>query len=70
MNRSTRGMLALFSLVILAAGCGPAAQQQGDLSGRPVNAVATTGMIGDLVAGIGGDRVQVTFEVRPSGKEI
>jgi manganese/zinc/iron transport system substrate-binding protein len=65
MNRSTSRALALLSLLLFAAGCGPAQQGQGDVSGRPVKAVATTGMIGDLVAAIGGERVAVATLMGP-----
>jgi manganese/zinc/iron transport system substrate-binding protein len=36
-----------------------------DVSGRPVRAVATTGMIGDIVANVGGRRVEVTSLMGP-----
>lgn len=65
MNRSTLRVCAVFSLLLLAAGCGEVQRDQSDISGRQVSAVATTGMIGDLVANIGGERVQVTTLMGP-----
>jgi len=50
-------MLALPLIAVLAA-CGNDAQS-GDLSDRTINVVATTGMIADTVANVGGDRVDV-----------
>jgi manganese/zinc/iron transport system substrate-binding protein len=49
----------VISLTLMAAACGPA-NNGGDLSGRKINAVATTNMVADLVKVIGGDRVEVT----------
>ncbi len=65
MNRSTLRVCVVISLVLLAAGCGEVPRGQGSISGRQVSAVATTGMIGDLVANIGGERVQVTTLMGP-----
>lgn len=65
MKRSILCALALLPLVLLAAGCGEVAHEKVDISSRPVSAVATTGMIGDLVANIGGGRVQVTSLMGP-----
>ncbi len=65
MKCPTGGLLALFSLILLTVGCGPVNQDQGNIAERPVNAVATTGMIGDLVANIGGERVTVTNLMGP-----
>lgn len=57
MKRS--GSLALVALLVFSA-CGRAdGLSRPDVSGRRVRAVATTGMIGDAVANIGGDRVEV-----------
>lgn len=65
MRHSSLCAFIVLSLVLLAAGCGTAQQDRGNISNRPVNAVATTGMIGDLVANIGGDRVRVTSLMGP-----
>jgi manganese/zinc/iron transport system substrate-binding protein len=48
-------------LILLLAGCGPASAQPGpeDLSSRPINVVATTGMITDIIQNVGGPRVDV-----------
>jgi manganese/zinc/iron transport system substrate-binding protein len=53
-------------LLAFAAGCGssPAGDDQ-DLTNRSIRVVATTGMIGDLVSRIGGDRVEVTTLMGP-----
>jgi manganese/zinc/iron transport system substrate-binding protein len=46
---------------MLLTGCAAPAQAQGaDLSSRPIRVAATTGMVGDLVQNVGGERVQVT----------
>ena len=50
--------LVALSLVTLLAACGEDASG-GDLSSRKINVVATTGMIADAVANVGGDRVEV-----------
>ncbi|MDD5466221.1 MAG: zinc ABC transporter substrate-binding protein [Anaerolineales bacterium] len=56
--------LVLFSLALAA--CQPAlAQEAGDLAQRPIRAVATTGMIADIVKNVGGERVQVTGLMGP-----
>jgi manganese/zinc/iron transport system substrate-binding protein len=49
------------------AACGRPVQREagGDLTQRPIRAVATTGMVGDLVRNIGGERVQVTDLMGP-----
>jgi len=53
-------------LLLLVPACGPAADQEGDdLSARRIRVVATTGMIGDLVAHIGADRVEVITLMGP-----
>jgi manganese/zinc/iron transport system substrate-binding protein len=49
----------LFLLVGLAACTTPGVQASDDLSTRPIQAVATTGMVADLVQRVGGERVQV-----------
>lgn len=50
----------LAALLILLAGCSGAATPAVSLTTRPINALATTGMVGDIVRNIGGERVQVT----------
>jgi manganese/zinc/iron transport system substrate-binding protein len=48
----------LAGVLIFSAGCGPAASgEDGDLADRPIRAVATIGMITDIVRIIGGERV-------------
>lgn len=61
--------LASLTLILAAlalAGCSPgdAASRQ-DLADRPIRAVATTGMIADAVAAVGGVRVQVSGLMGP-----
>lgn len=60
---------ALWYLVIasfLLSGCQPAlAQQAPDFTQRPIRAVATTGMIADIVRNVGGERLQVTGLMGP-----
>jgi manganese/zinc/iron transport system substrate-binding protein len=61
-------LLALFSLIAaLLVACGQPAGQGagGDLSQRTVRAVATTGMVADVVQNIGGERVEVTALMGP-----
>jgi manganese/zinc/iron transport system substrate-binding protein len=62
-----RRLVALTLLVAVALGaCAPAvAQPAGDLSARPIRAVATTGMITDIVQNVGGERVTVTGLMGP-----
>jgi manganese/zinc/iron transport system substrate-binding protein len=60
--------MLMFSIFL--AGCGQLVAGQGeaamrDLSGRPINIVATVGMIGDLVTNIGGERVVVSTLMGP-----
>jgi ABC-type Zn uptake system ZnuABC Zn-binding protein ZnuA len=54
MKRLILCAVVLFTLVLLAPGCGPVDQDRGAIAERSVNAVTTTGMIVDLVANIGG----------------
>jgi manganese/zinc/iron transport system substrate-binding protein len=65
MKRLILCAVVLFTLVLLAPGCGPVDQDRGAIAERSVNAVTTTGMIGDLVANIGGERVTVTSLMGP-----
>ncbi len=46
-------------------GCTTPAGERGDLAGRPVRAVATTGMVADLVRQVGGERVEVEALMGP-----
>lgn len=58
--------LALLGAALVLAGCARAtAGGRSDLSGRPIRAVATTGMVADLVGNVGGERVQVTTLMGP-----
>ena len=46
-------------IVVLVAGCGPAAGKSGgDLASRKIKVVSTVGMINDAVKNVGGDRVE------------
>lgn len=65
MRRSYCYALAVVSLMLFSVCCGELPRDQGDIATRPVIAVATTGMIGDLVANVGGERVQVTNLMGP-----
>lgn len=56
-------MLVITSLAL--AGCGTKAESTGDTSSHTIAAVATTGMIGDTVAIVGGDRVDVVSLMGP-----
>lgn len=64
MNRNTVLTTGLLSLMILLTGCG-GEQSDVDISRRTIKAVATTGMIGDAVANVGGDRVSVITLMGP-----
>lgn len=58
-------LLLLVSLLLSA--CSPAAGESADdaLANRPIRAVATTGMITDIVQNVGGERVSVTGLMGP-----
>ncbi len=62
-------MRALVTILLAAvvSGCGAVADTgvDRDVSGRPIRAVATIGMIGDVVENIGGERVDVTALMGP-----
>lgn len=61
----TQALPALvLSAALATAGCGPAGDA-GRVAGAPLRVVATTGMIGDLAARLGGDRVEVTTLMGP-----
>jgi manganese/zinc/iron transport system substrate-binding protein len=58
----------VFGVAVVVAGlvaCGPAGGSRGDLAERPVNVVATTSIVADLVRQVGGQRVQVTALMGP-----
>lgn len=49
----------------LIAGCAQPAASGDDLAARPIRVVATTGMVGDLVRNVGGERVEVVILMGP-----
>ncbi len=62
--------VTLFSLLLVfpilaACAASPANASKEDLADRQIKAVATTGMIADIVKNIGGERVQVTSLMGP-----
>ena len=57
--------IILVLLALTLSACNVAAEDNSDLSTRPIRAVATTGMIADVVRNIGGERVQVTGLMGP-----
>lgn len=55
-------------IVLMAAlivGCAQPAAGGDDLAARPIRVVATTGMVGDLVRNVGGERVEVVILMGP-----
>ena len=58
-------LAGLLPALALLAGCNGGAGPPADLAGRKVRAVATTGMIADLVRRAGGERVAVTGLMGP-----
>ena len=58
------GLLLIFSM-LAACAASPSNALQEDLADRQIKAVATTGMIADIVKNIGGERVQVTSLMGP-----
>lgn len=61
-----RAFAMVLALIPLAVACAQAdAQTSQDLGGRTIRVVATTGMVGDLVANIGGSRVEVSSLMGP-----
>lgn len=58
MTKTPSLLLGLFLLFLSA--CSTASASDGDLSQRPIRAIATTGMVADAVKNVGGERVQVT----------
>ncbi len=59
------GALAVFALATVSCGQPVAATQGADLSGRPVQVVATTSMVADLVSRIADGRAEVTGLMGP-----
>jgi manganese/zinc/iron transport system substrate-binding protein len=57
--------LALIAVLLTACGGGTLAAPGGDIAERPIRVVTTTGMIGDAVANVGGERVVVTALMGP-----
>ena len=60
-----RVLASLAAAVVLAAGCGQAADSGGSAADGTVRIVATTGMIADAAKAVGGDRVDVTALMGP-----
>jgi manganese/zinc/iron transport system substrate-binding protein len=59
-------IIMLFSVGLLISACaGPADSAGQDLGARKIQVVATTGMIGDIVENVGGERVEVTGLMGP-----
>jgi manganese/zinc/iron transport system substrate-binding protein len=62
-------MIALVAASLWLSACSSQVAQAGklevDLSGRPIQVVATTGQVGDLVRNVGGERVIVTTLMGP-----
>ncbi len=60
-------ILSLLLLSLLLSACSPASGESADddLANRPIRAVATTGMITDIVQNVGGERVDVTGLMGP-----
>lgn len=52
-------IVGMFSLLFTACNSRPSEVQAQDIASRKVNAVATTGMIADIVRNVGGERVNV-----------
>lgn len=50
---------AIAPLALIAGGCSLTHEKAGPIAERIIDAVATTGMVGDLVTNVGGDRVDV-----------
>ncbi len=57
--------LLLVFPILAACAASPASSSKEDLADRQIKAVATTGMIADIVKNIGGERVQVTSLMGP-----
>jgi manganese/zinc/iron transport system substrate-binding protein len=64
--RNDRLVPLILLLILIATACGPdLTGPDGELSERPVRAVATIGMITDAVQNVGGERVSVTGLMGP-----
>jgi manganese/zinc/iron transport system substrate-binding protein len=57
--RKNAYLFLILLLPLLAACSTPTTQADGELSTRPIKAVTTIGMIGDIVENVGGERVEV-----------
>lgn len=64
-RRAALGMLAGAGAALLGSGCRRTDAGGGAVSGRQLKATATTGMVGDTVRNVGGDRVEVTVLMGP-----
>lgn len=65
-SRTGLSLFLTFALMgMLLAACGTDAADNGDVAGRTINVVATTGMVADAVRNVGGDRVDVTGLMGP-----
>jgi len=62
-NKATLFLLIL--ILVFISACGSTTAQDGDLSLRPIRAVATTGMVADVVKNVGGELVEVTGLMGP-----
>ncbi len=62
-NKAT--FLLLILILVFLSACGSTTAQDDDLSLRPIRAVATTGMVADVVKNVGGKRVDVTGLMGP-----
>jgi manganese/zinc/iron transport system substrate-binding protein len=58
---------ACITAALVASACGPVAEgaTPAELSGRKIRVLATTGIVGDLVENVGGQRVEVTALMGP-----
>jgi manganese/zinc/iron transport system substrate-binding protein len=62
----SRAMIPILMIgMMILAGCNQMAVAEANISERKVNAVATTGMIADIVNNVGGERVQATGLMGP-----
>jgi len=62
-NKAT--FLLLILILVFLSACSSTTAQDDDLSLRPIRAVATTGMVADVVKNVGGERVDVTGLMGP-----
>lgn len=61
----TRAAIWIVLAAALLVGCAQPATGSDDLAARPIRVVATTGMVGDLVRNVGGERVEVITLMGP-----